>query len=99
MTMVAAHPRGDAYPEGATYRDTGCDIAPSCLRCPLPSCRYDEPLHVAASRERRARVVALWDGGLAVGAIAVEVGLSERSVYRVLRDGASKAQSGGGSHP
>ena len=21
--------------------DTGCDVAPACLACPLPKCRYD----------------------------------------------------------
>lgn len=23
------------------FRDAGCEIAPSCLACPLPRCRYD----------------------------------------------------------
>jgi hypothetical protein len=23
--------------------DTGCDASPSCLRCPLPRCKFDEP--------------------------------------------------------
>ena len=22
--------------------DTGCQVASSCLRCPLPACRYDD---------------------------------------------------------
>lgn len=28
------------------WRDTGCDLNPSCLACPLPVCRHDDP-HVA----------------------------------------------------
>lgn len=36
--------RRDALPEHLTYRDTGCSLARSCLRCPLPVCRYDAAL-------------------------------------------------------
>jgi hypothetical protein len=25
------------------YMDTGCEVAPSCLNCPLPLCKYDDP--------------------------------------------------------
>lgn len=25
------------------YPDRGCDLAPACLKCPLPVCRYDMP--------------------------------------------------------
>ena len=24
------------------YTDTGCDVSPSCLACPLPACKYDD---------------------------------------------------------
>ena len=23
--------------------DTGCEVSPSCLTCPLPQCKYDDP--------------------------------------------------------
>ncbi len=36
-------PRIDALPEHTRYNDNGCDLYPSCLRCPLPRCRYEEP--------------------------------------------------------
>ena len=35
--------RRDALPEHTHYADTGCDLHPSCLTCPLVRCRYDEP--------------------------------------------------------
>lgn len=38
------------------YRDTGCSLAPRCLECPLPRCRYDEPTP-ARVNVRQARVV------------------------------------------
>ena len=42
------HPNGrkirrEALPEYANYQDTGCDLAPSCLRCPFVRCRHDYP--------------------------------------------------------
>ena len=42
------HPSGskvrkEALPEYASYRDTGCDLAPSCLSCPFVRCRHDYP--------------------------------------------------------
>ena len=41
------HPNGrkirrEALPEFANYRDTGCELAPSCLRCPFARCQYDK---------------------------------------------------------
>ena len=33
----------DAVPEFVHYEDTGCEVSPSCLKCPLPQCRYDDP--------------------------------------------------------
>lgn len=33
----------DHLPEQMHYRDDGCSIAPRCLDCPLPACRYDLP--------------------------------------------------------
>ncbi len=42
------HPNGrkirrEALPEYANYKDTGCDLAPSCLSCPFVRCRHDYP--------------------------------------------------------
>ena len=33
--------RNDTLPENTDYRDTGCDLCASCLRCPLARCQYD----------------------------------------------------------
>jgi hypothetical protein len=32
------------------YEDTGCEVFDSCLTCPLPRCKYDEPQNVSKSR-------------------------------------------------
>ena len=33
----------DLPPEYCRYRDEGCELADSCLNCPLSKCIYDEP--------------------------------------------------------
>lgn len=62
------------------YHDHGCDISPSCLECPLARCKYDEPgiAYVSSSEQ----VAELRQQGLSVSAIAKQLGISERSVYR-----------------
>jgi hypothetical protein len=81
--------RADALPEYLEYRDGGCDLSPTCLRCPLERCRYDEPggarRLLQAPRDdalcrRRAE-------GVAIDALAAEFGLSRRTVFRVLAAG------------
>lgn len=33
----------DVLPERYPYRDEGCEVSPSCLECPLPQRKYDDP--------------------------------------------------------
>lgn len=73
--------RADAYPEEADYEDTGCEVAPSCLRCPLPACKY-VPLP-SRVQERNGRVVALLKAGWSTREVAAELGYSLRSVARI----------------
>jgi hypothetical protein len=83
-------PRVDALPENIDYADTGCDLYPSCLRCPLPRCRYDEPGGAGGILRtgRDAAILRLADhDGMAVDRIAEMFGLSRRTVFRVLRAG------------
>ena len=63
----------DVVPERYPYRDEGCDVSSSCLRCPLPQCKYDDPgwFH----RQRRDRrddevIEAMREGGLSVADLA-----------------------------
>lgn len=80
--------RSDALPENTSYADTGCDLYPSCLQCPLPRCRYEEP-GGAPAMLRTTRNVSIerlaFDDGLSVSEIAARFGLSRRTVFRVLR--------------
>lgn len=83
----ARQPRRDALPEHTHYHDTGCELHPSCLTCPLVRCRYDEPggARRVLSDARDRRVLALQRrGGTTIEGIARRVGVSRRTVFRIL---------------
>ena len=87
---LARKTRIDALPEYTDYDDKGCDLYPSCLRCPLPRCRYDEP-GGAPSMLRTGRDAAILRvaerDGVSVDRLAEMFGLSRRTIFRVLRAG------------
>ena len=35
--------RGANLEYGVDYKDEGCNLAPSCLRCPFERCQFDTP--------------------------------------------------------
>ncbi len=87
--------RSDALPEHLDYRDQGCDLAPSCLRCPLVRCRYDEP-GGARKLLQGSRDEAVWyrrGEGVGIDALAQEFSLSRRSVFRILARGRENGAS------
>ncbi|MEX2245735.1 MAG: hypothetical protein WEC75_03520 [Dehalococcoidia bacterium] len=80
--------RQDALPEHMAYRDTGCELSPSCLRCPLARCKYDEPGGARRMRtERRDREIARLRRRhrVPVDMLAQTYGITRRSVFRILR--------------
>jgi hypothetical protein len=88
--MTVRKPRIDALPEHLHYTDTGCDLYPSCLRCPLPRCRYDEP-GGAGRMLRGGRDAAILrvahEPGMTIERLAEQFGVSRRTIFRVLRAG------------
>lgn len=88
--------REDALPEHVDYRDSGCDMFPSCLTCPLPRCRYDEPGGVRAMlnriRDREIRRLR-FDHDVAVNEIARRFQVSRRTVFRALEAGRSAREA------
>ncbi len=82
--------RIDALPEYTDYADRGCDLYPSCLNCPLPRCRYEDPGGAAAmlrtGRDASIQRLASQDG-MDVERLAEMFGLSRRTIFRVLRAG------------
>lgn len=79
--------RRDSLPENHDYVDDGCEVAPSCLGCPLAVCRYDMPQGMQSLRgEQRGRqAVQLWMQGVRIPQIAKQLGMSERTIYRHLQ--------------
>ena len=78
----------DVVPERYPYRDEGCEVSPSCLRCPLPQCKYDDPRWFQRQRQKerdREVVTALREDGLSVLEVAARFDLSERTVFRMLK--------------
>ncbi len=77
----------DVLPEQHQYRDEGCSVSPSCLRCPLPWCKYDDPAayhrELRLSRDREVMQVKR-DQGKTVPQLARHFGLSERTIHRIL---------------
>jgi hypothetical protein len=80
--------RQDALPEHSDYRDEGCDLFPSCLTCPLPRCRYDEPggARSMMNRVRDEEIRRLrTEADMPVDEISMRFRVSRRTVVRVLR--------------
>jgi hypothetical protein len=73
----------DHLPEEHQYRDDGCEIAPKCLECPLPDCRFSLPPKRAGAILRAAQLRPLLAAGLTADECAAEMGISRRTVYRL----------------
>lgn len=76
----------DVRPEEMAYRDDGCDVAPACLRCPLPACKYDDPYLLRRGKKLRRdlTVMAARSEGLTVAKLAERFNVAERTIYRVI---------------
>ena len=84
--------RLDTLPEGMVgrsyYKDTGCDLAPSCLNCPFKQCRFDMDSKTEQIVKRTVVIVEMREVGLSVRAISAQIGISERMVYQSLQGAA-----------
>ena len=89
MPTTEERPRAkrDALPEHLEWRDDGCEVAPRCLACPLPRCRFDEPggLQTLLITARNQEVIDARRAGMAIKAISARFAISRRSVFRILQ--------------
>ena len=78
----------DAVPEFYHYEDTGCEVSASCLKCPLPWCKYDDPVWFQRHR-RMARDLTVWSTmqseDLTVEEAAARFSVTVRTVFRIMR--------------
>jgi len=78
----------DAVPEYYHYEDTGCEVSPSCLTCPLPQCKYDDPVWFQRHR-RMARDMKVWatmqSESLTAEEAAQRFSVTVRTIFRITR--------------
>lgn len=67
------------------YKDTGCDIHPTCLTCPLPKCRYDLPHKTALALIQAMKLRKLVAQGETVASASSILGISKRSGFRAIK--------------
>ena len=86
-SKVAA-PGLDSMPEFYHYEDTGCEIARSCLNCPLSRCKYDDPEWFKRHR-RMAKDLRVWNAihleGLSAEQAAERFSVTVRTIFRIVR--------------
>ena len=83
-------PTEDPLPEDTFYRDEGCEVARSCLACPLALCIFDRPGSVKERRrEGRDRLIRLLTArGWPATRIARQFGISPAQARRIGKGGA-----------
>ena len=78
----------DAVPEFYHYEDTGCEVSASCLNCPLPQCKYDDPVWYQRNR-RLARDFKVWSAiqqdDLTVDEAAERYSVTVRTIFRIMQ--------------
>ena len=84
----AATTRSSGAPNSNYYKDEGCDISPSCLTCPLPQCKYDDPIWYQQYR-RLAKDFEMWNTirseSLTTDEAAERFSVTPRTIFRIIR--------------
>ena len=87
MNAVAPTRHRILEPLGYYYADTGCEVAGSCLECPLSRCKFDDMAWFVKYR-RMARdlrmAAAIHNEGLSIAQAAERFAITPRTVFRVL---------------
>ncbi len=92
MTMkqvgnAASNPM-DAAPEFCHYEDTGCEASDSCLNCPLPRCKHDDPVWYQRNRQLAKDFQVMYtinQERLSVEEAAERFSVTVRTVFRILQ--------------
>ena len=86
----------DLPPEYCHYQDEGCELADSCLNCPLPKCIFDEPRGKQRwiKSERDKQIVRLLKEGKGETELAAIFNISRRTVQRALKGSITNGQPG-----
>ena len=89
MSIYIAKPSGETRPVLDEHPpDHGCEVAPKCLECPLPQCRYDDPRGYLRQQHRQKDAQLLEEmkhRGLSADEAAELFGVTTRTIFRVSR--------------
>ena len=98
VTLQASRPESLDHTPGRTasddvsefyhYEDTGCEASDSCLDCPLPVCKYDNPDWYHRNRRfaKDFRIVQIMQQeSLSVAGAAERFGITPRTVFRIMQ--------------
>ena len=81
--------RGITQKPWELYQDTGCNVAPACLECPLETCKYDSGARPVSSaqRDRNAAIrKAIRMGKSTTREMAAQWEISERTIFRIIKE-------------
>ena len=70
------------------YEDKGCQASPSCLTCPLPQCKYDDPSWFHKLKQVKKDLSILNEmqaENLTVDETAKRFSVSTQTILRILR--------------
>ena len=98
VTLQASRPQSLDYTSGRTasddvsefyhYEDTGCEASDSCLDCPLPVCKYDDPdwYHRNRRLARDFRMIQIiQQESLSIAEAAERFSVTSRTVFRIMQ--------------
>ena len=88
VSMIIAKPELDSIPEFYHYEDTGCEVSSSCLQCPLPKCKYDDPTWYQKNRRiaKDLKILsAMKNENLTVEQTADKFSVTVRTIFRIMR--------------
>ena len=79
--------RSDTLPENTRYKDVGCDLSPSCLKCHLPLCKYDDPGWVKREKRisRDKKIYDLKMEGILLEDLSKQFKVSSRTIHRIIK--------------
>ena len=78
----------DAIPEYCYYEDTGCEASDSCLNCPLPKCKHDDPAWYQRNRRLAKDFHVMYTierDRLSMEEAAERFSITVRTVFRILQ--------------
>ena len=87
--------RNQIYAQDGNWRDTGCpQVSPSCLACPLPRCKYDDPEAYYAWKANLIELENVTAVAATMQAYALKHGVSVRTAYRRYARNAGHVRAG-----